>query len=255
MSPNPQQQWFKFNLPLFDEWVPKLSAEAGILLCVIVRKMTAWDKTEDTISVSQLMAASGMKKRRVQRAIKDLLESGAPVKKTGRGKDGATYSLDLSGCEASDVTQPAVTKSSCDASDATQPADEPQLGVTSPVTQRCDAIDATSPVTRCVASALTPTTDVTNCYRESLKDSLPIESGQDAAVLVGTPTCKDTVGEDGRVVKTDPEEVDPASVSLMGSPTSGVVVVGSNPQEIDKTMAHPIPSQLFKNPKTGRTWF
>src|ERR1039458_2767083 len=78
MSPNPKQ-WFKFDLSLFDEWIRKLSPEAGILLCVLVRKMAAWDKTEDTISVSQFMAASGMKKRRVQRAIKDLLESGAPV--------------------------------------------------------------------------------------------------------------------------------------------------------------------------------
>ena len=120
MSPNPKQ-WFKFDLSLFDEWIRKLSPEAGILLCVLVRKMAAWDKTEDTISVSQFMAASGMKKRRVQRAIKDLLESGAPVEKIGRGKDGATYSLDLPGGVTSDATSPAAQESGGVASDATSP--------------------------------------------------------------------------------------------------------------------------------------
>ena len=76
MSPDPQQ-WFKFDIRLFDKWIPKLSPEAGILFCVIMRKILAWDnKTKETISVSQLMAASGMGERMVQRALKDLQESG-----------------------------------------------------------------------------------------------------------------------------------------------------------------------------------
>ena len=91
MSPS-NQQWFKFDIPLFDKWIPKLSPEAGILFCVIMRKILAWDKTEDTISISQLMAASGMGERMVQRALKDLLESGCPLRKIGQSKNGSTYS-------------------------------------------------------------------------------------------------------------------------------------------------------------------
>jgi hypothetical protein len=136
MSPNPQQ-WFKFDISLY-EWIRKLSPEAGILLCVIVRKMAAWEKTEDTISVSQLMYESGMKKRRVQRAIKDLLESGAPVKKIGRGKDGATYSLDLPGGVTSDATSPAAQESGGVASDATSPMGGVASDATSPMTPTTD---------------------------------------------------------------------------------------------------------------------
>ena len=92
MSPS-DQQWFKFDIPIFDEWIPKLSPEAGILFCVIMRKILAWDnKTEDTISVSQLMVASGMGERMVQRALKDLQESGCPLRKIGQSRNGSTYS-------------------------------------------------------------------------------------------------------------------------------------------------------------------
>jgi hypothetical protein len=92
MSPS-HQQWFKFDIPIFDEWIPKLSPEAGILFCVIMRKILAWDnKTKDTISISQLMAASGMKESRVHRALKDLQESGCPLRKIGQSRNGSTYS-------------------------------------------------------------------------------------------------------------------------------------------------------------------
>jgi hypothetical protein len=94
MSPS-NQQWFKFDIPLFDEWIRKLPAEAGILLCSIVRKMAAWDKTEDTISTSQLVAMSGMREKRVRRNMRVLVNSGAPVRIVGRGKDGTTYAIDL----------------------------------------------------------------------------------------------------------------------------------------------------------------
>jgi hypothetical protein len=92
MSPS-NQQWFKFDISLFDKWIPKLPAEAGILFCVIMRKILAWDnKTKDTISVSQLMAASGMGESRVHRALKDLQESGCPLRKIGQSRNGSTYS-------------------------------------------------------------------------------------------------------------------------------------------------------------------
>ena len=88
MSPNPKQ-WFKFDTSLFDEWIPKLPAEAGILLCVIVRKTYGEGKTEATLTVAQVTKMTGMKERSVQRNMASLLKSGAPVKMVGRDNHGA----------------------------------------------------------------------------------------------------------------------------------------------------------------------
>jgi hypothetical protein len=95
MSPS-NQQFFKVNIPLVDEWfrVTKLPSDAIVLSLHIFRKMAAWDKITDTISISQLMAASGMKESRVHRALKALAESGCPLRKIGQSRDGSTYSFD-----------------------------------------------------------------------------------------------------------------------------------------------------------------
>ena len=214
MSPDPQQ-FIQFPTAVLDKWMPKLKPECWSLFCAMMRKTLGSDKTEDTISVSQLMAASGMKKRRVQRAIKDLLELGAPVKKTGRGKDGSTYSLDLSGCDASDATQPAATESGCDASDATQPADEPQPGVATPGTH---------------------TTDVLPTTKRVRKDSLLVESSrQGAEVLVSTTnTTKPTVEVNGSVVETNST---PAAPKAPAKPVLMIETNDGNRARRDRTLA------------------
>jgi hypothetical protein len=97
LSPS-NQQWFRVDIPLVDEWfrVTKLPSDAIVLFLHIMRKMVAWDKTTDTISVSQLMAASGMKETRVHSALKALEKSGCPLRKIGHGRVGSTYSFDPS---------------------------------------------------------------------------------------------------------------------------------------------------------------
>ena len=210
MSPNPQQ-FIQFPTAVLDEWMPKLKPECWSLLCAVVRKTLACDKTEDTISVSQLEKMTGMGKRRVQRCMAELLKSGAPVSQIGRGRDGATYRIGTTGCDASDATQPAATESGCDASDATQPADEPQPGVATPVTQ-------------CVALPVTPTTDVLPTTKRVRKDSLLVESSrQGAEVLVSTTnTTKPTVEVNGSVVETN------STLAAPKAPAKPVLVIETN---------------------------
>ena len=227
MSPNPQQ-FIQVLTGVLDEWMPKLKPECLSLLCAVVRKTLACDKTEDTISVSQLEKMTGMKDRRIQRNMKRLVESGAPVRVVSNGKQGARYAYG----SIEPVTADGVTPAA---------AIQPVTG---------DALES-SP------SPVTPTTDVLPTTKRVRKDSLLVESSrQGAEALVSTTnTTKPTVEVNGSVVETNSTHGDLATGCLVGTPTAGGK---ANHMETNKnkTMASPIPSQdvLFTNHKTGRTW-
>jgi hypothetical protein len=83
------------NIPsmLLDVWIPKLTAEEGILLVVLCRKTFGWDKMQDIISTSQLVAMTGWNERRVRRTMQSLLKTDVPVEVVGRGKHGTSYRI------------------------------------------------------------------------------------------------------------------------------------------------------------------
>src|ERR1035437_1025122 len=91
--PNPQQ-FVKFPAVQWDAFQPKLTPECWSLFCAMVRKTIGWDKTEDTISTSQLIAMTGMKERRIQRNMKKLMKSGVPVRVVSTGNQGVRYAYD-----------------------------------------------------------------------------------------------------------------------------------------------------------------
>jgi hypothetical protein len=214
MSPNPQQ-WFKFDIPLFDEWIRKLPAEAGILLCVIVRKMAAWDKTEDTISRSQLVAMSGMHEKRVRRNMRELVNSGAPVRVAGRGKDGTTYAIDWRS----------------DAGVQTSPEEglHSDAGVRTPVDPQGSHSDA-GVQTEVLENQHSDAGVQTRCWKSSIRTLV--------TPTTDTPKGINRTETDGGV-ETVSVSVDPAPVSLEGSPANR-----DNPaEESDVPVSFPIPSQ------------
>jgi Bacteriophage replication protein O len=247
-----------------------LNPEGWSLFTAIFRRTLGWDKTEDTISVSQLEKMTGMKERRIQRNMKKLVKSGAPVRVVGTGKQGTRYaygSIEPVTGDGFNQTEP-VTGDGLTSEVGIQPVtgdgiirSSPSLVTPPPVIEpvtgdgligsspslvtESPIITTVQPVTgdalESSPSPVTPTTDVLPANKRVRKDSLLVEGEEEGKQETGIPaslvppnTSKEKIVEDdGLVEKTNSEEVDPASVSLVGSPTS---------------------KALFVNSKTGKVW-
>lgn len=185
MGPDPALQFIPFPAEDWDTWQPRLTPECWSLFCAVVRKTAGWDKTSDIISGSQLEKMTGMKERRIQRNMRKLVKSGAPVRVVSTGKQGTRFSYG----SIEPVTGAGLNH---------QPVGQSVTG---------DGLES-SP------SPVTPTTDVESLNRESLRTlsskSQPEPGMQETAAL----------GEEGLVVKTNAEKGDPAPVILQGPPTS-----------------------------------
>ena len=83
---------------LIDEWLPILSPTEFKLIMVIVRKTFGWHKESDTISLKQLVKATGMSKQGCINAIDGLVKHGLIFKIQSCGEYGQlpnSYRLDI----------------------------------------------------------------------------------------------------------------------------------------------------------------
>jgi hypothetical protein len=228
---------------LWDEWQPKLKPAEWLLFCAILRKTYGWDKMMDIVSTSQLVAMTGMTERRVQRNMASLLKSGAPIEVMCRGRHGTVYRIACPDSVSGDVTR----YLSSDTGDGLQ-GPTPLLHSDAGIGTHREFTSIPTPVSPTTLSSKgvhVSEDPVTGIYQGTeqgavarprslddegapITDSLVNKEGLAGSALT---TSKDF--EDGLVGKTNAVDVDPAPVSLEGSPTS---------------------QPLFVNPKTGKTW-
>jgi hypothetical protein len=216
--PNPQQ-FIKYPKNILA-WRRHLPSNAWNILTILVDKTYGWDKTSDAVSISQIEAETTLKRSNIRRALLDLQIEDGPVEVIARGPRGiAVYRIRPYDCAAGEQGHTCAADSHRAAGEHGSPSDCATGGTVETAT----------------VPPVSTTTDVTTVHLRECVSTLSIEStGQGAEVLVGTPTSKSTVEEDGLVVKTDSVLVDPASGCLGGTPTS---------------------QALFVDPKTGKTWF